>query len=111
MKKTILLVFSLITLSVYGSGNDSLRIITLQQGVDSLLNTVSDLQQQYTQTKLTQNLIEQQQHDISTLKDSNHLQQNEIQHLHLVISDLEDTLQEHDEIGRASCRERVFLTV
>ena len=105
MKKTILLVFSLITLSVYGSGNDSLRIITLQQGVDSLLNTVLDLQQQYTQIKLTQNIVERQQQEISTLKDSNHLQQNEIQRNYLVLNDLEDTLQEYDASKEAFTRQ------
>jgi len=96
MKKITLLIFTVITMVVYGNNEDSLRMDMNQYPLDSIKNALSILQQQCLKSEKILLIIEQQQSDIESLRDSNHFQQRMIDDYRLVIDDLGDTMQKKD---------------
>lgn len=96
MKKSLTILFCVITIWVYGNNADTVRVIKLQHSVDSLRNTMSILQSQCQDMELVYMMVEQQKQDIVNLRDSNHLQQDEIEGLRHFVSELQDVLQDQD---------------
>jgi len=103
MKRIVLLFVSVFALVAYGENDDSLCVMANQNQcrLDSIMNSVSVLQQQLLKHDKMFSDVEQQRRDFEALRDSNRFQQIRIDDFQQEMADLEETLLYKDSVMSA----------